>query len=254
MSSIREGDWVLLYYNEKRRYVVRVERGKVFHMTHGSVDLSSLIGLPYGSTVETNIGEQLQVTRASFTDRLEGLQRTTQVIYPKDLGYILVEAGIGPGSIVVEAGTGTGFLTATVAWYVRPSGRVYTYEIRKDFYQQALKNFELLGVLPYITAKNKDIREGIDEEDVDAVLLDLPSPWEILEETYSKLTHGGSLIVFLPTTSQVEKTLHSLRKTEFKMINMVEIILRKYQPIPGELRPLTLGVLHTGYLISARKL
>ncbi|AKG39006.1 hypothetical protein MA03_06785 [Infirmifilum uzonense] len=253
MSNVKEGDWVLLYYNERKNYVVRVEKGKTFHSTHGSIDLSSLIGVPYGSYVETNIGEKLLVTKTSFMERLEGLQRTTQVIYPKDLGYILLASGVGPGSVVVEAGTGTGFLTATLAWYVRPSGRVYTYEIRKDFYQQALKNFELLGVLPYITAKNRDIRDGIEEEDVDAVLLDLPSPWEIIHEAYAKLTHGGSLTVFVPTLTQVEKTLRSLRSSDFKLIEVSESIQRKYQVTPGELRPLTLGVMHTGYIIRARK-
>ncbi|MEZ0345113.1 MAG: tRNA (adenine-N1)-methyltransferase [Infirmifilum sp.] len=254
MSIIREGDWVILYYNEKKSYTVRVEPGRVFHTTHGSIDLSSLIGLPYGSVVKTNVGEEILVSRASFIDRLWKIQRTTQVIYPKDLGYMLIEAGIGPGSIVVEAGTGTGFLTAILAWYVRPSGRVYTYEIRKDFYDRALKNFEMLGILPYVTAKNKDIRKGIDEEDVDAVLIDLPSPWEVVEEAYSKLANGGSFTVFVPTTSQVEKTLHSVKKAGFKMLNVSELIMREYQPIPGELRPQTLGVLHTGYIITARKL
>lgn len=254
MDTVREGDWVLLYYSERKRYVVRVEKDKVFHTTHGSVNLSSLVGLPYGSTVETNVGEKFIVSKARFVDRLEGLQRTTQVIYPKDLGYILLEAGVGPGSIVVEAGTGTGFLAATLAWFVRPSGRVYTYEVRRDFYEQAVRNFELLGVLPYITPKNKDVRDGIEEEGVDAVVLDLPSPWEIASEAYSKLAHGGSLVIFVPTIPQVEKTLISLRRAGFKTVEVSEIILRKYQPEPGELRPHTIGVVHTGYILSARKL
>jgi len=254
VDTIREGEWVLLYYDERKSYVVRVERGKVFHTTHGSIDLSTLIGLPYGATVETNVGEKLVVSRTRFVDRLDGLQRVTQVIYPKDLGYILLEAGVGPGSRVVEAGTGTGFLAATLAWYVRPSGRVYTYEVRKDFYEVALKNFEALGVLPYITPKNKDIRDGIEEDYLDAVVLDMPSPWEVVEEAASKLLNGGTLIAFVPTTSQVERTLHSLKKTGLRMVEVTEIMMRKYQPKPGELRPQSLGVTHTGYIISSRKL
>ncbi len=254
VDTVREGEWVLLYYNEKKNYVVRVERGKIFHTTHGSIDLTKLIGLPYGSSIETNVGEKFVVTRTRFIDRLEGLQRTTQVIYPKDLGYILLEAGVGPGSTVVEAGTGTGFLAATLAWYVRPSGRVYTYEVRRDFYEIALKNFESLGVLPYITPKNKDIQEGIEEDNVDAIILDLPTPWKIAENAASKLANGGVLVVFVPTTTQVEKTLLSLKKTGLRMVEVTEILARKYQPIPGEFRPHSIGVTHTGYIISARKL
>ena len=187
-------------------------------------------------------------------DRLETLQRHTQVIYPKDAAYILLTADIGPGSRVVEAGTGTGYMTALLAWHVRPSGKVYTYEIRKDFYEKALKNLEALGVIQYIEAKNKDIKKGIDEKEVDAVILDMPDPWNVVEEAKNALIHGGTIAIFVPTIPQLEKTVVSLRKADFKRIEPIEIQLRKYKPVPEELRPETLGIIHTGYVVFARKL
>jgi len=252
-SVVKQGDWIILYHSDKHRYVVKVEEGKMFHTTYGSINLSSLIGLKYGDEVETNVGEKLTISRANFVDRLETIPKHTQVIYPKDAAYILIAAGIGPGSRVVEAGTGTGYMTAILAWYVKPSGRVYTYEIRKDFYEKALKNLEHLGVIQHVEAKNKDIRNGIDEEEVDAVILDMPDPWTVTEHAKNALTHGGTIAVFIPTMPQLEKTVVSLRKTGFKQIEPTEIQLRKYKPIPEELRPETLGVVHTGYVVLARK-
>ncbi|ABL77876.1 tRNA (adenine-N1)-methyltransferase [Thermofilum pendens] len=253
-ECVKTGDWVLLYHDEKHRYTVKVEEGRVYHTTHGSVNLTEVVGKRYGETVRTNIGEDLVVSRANLLDRLGSLRRFTQVIYPKDAAYIVVSANIGPGSRVVEAGTGTGFLTAILAWYVRPSGRVYTYEIRKDFYEAALENLKEVGLLPYVEAKNKDIRKGIDESDVDAVVLDMPDPWNVAEEAYNALTHGGILAVFVPTVTQLERVIVAVRKSGFKVIEPVEVNVRKYKPVPGELRPETLGVLHTGYLLTARKL
>ena len=245
---------MVLYYSEGETYTVRVEPGKVFHTTRGYVRLNDLIGAEYGSTVETNIGERFTVSRATLTDRLMSLRRFTQVIYPKDLGYILVSSGVGPGSVVAEAGTGTGFLAATLAYYVRPTGKVYTYEVRKDFYELALKNFEALGLLEYIVARNKDVKEGFEERELDAVMLDLPDPWLVVDKAYEALAHGGVLVIFLPTAPQVERTLSALRRVGFKRIEVLELISRRYKTDPGEFRPETIGVQHTGYIVHCQKL
>uniref|UniRef100_A0A7C4FEQ9 tRNA (Adenine-N1)-methyltransferase n=1 Tax=Thermofilum pendens TaxID=2269 RepID=A0A7C4FEQ9_THEPE len=254
MHRVNAGDWVTLYYSEKELYTVRVTPGKKFHTTRGFIELDKLIGVELGSSVETNVGERLIVSRATFVEKLLSMKRFTQVIYPKDLGYMLLSSGVGPGSIVVEAGTGTGFLAATLAYYVRPTGKVYTYEVRKDFYEMALENFRALGLQDFIVAKNKDVREGFDEENVDAVMLDLPDPWSVADKAYASLAHGGVLLVFVPTLPQVERTISALRKNYFKMIEVVEIMMRRYKAEPAELRPETIGVQHTGYIIQGRKL
>ncbi|MEM1516993.1 MAG: tRNA (adenine-N1)-methyltransferase [Thermofilum sp.] len=254
MRRINAGEWVTLYYSEGETYTVRVDPEKVFHTTRGYVNLRDLVGAEPGSVIETNVGERFIVSRASFIDKLASLRRFTQVIYPKDLGYILLSTGVGPGSRVGEAGTGTGFLTATLAYYVRPDGKVYTYEVRRDFYEKALENFKALGLLPFIVAKNKDIKEGFDEQELDAVVLDLPDPWLVADKAYAALAHGGTLVVFVPTVPQVERSLHALRRAGFRRLEVIELMMRRYKTEPAELRPETIGVQHTGYIIQGQKL
>lgn len=251
---VKEGDWVLIYFDDKRKYVVRVEAGRQFHTTMGSIDLSSLVGKRFGAEGKTNVGETFVVSRPRLVDLLEAFHRFTQVIYPKDLGYILLSSGVGPGARVVEAGTGTGYLASVLAYYVKPSGRVFTYEARRDFYIKAVKNFESVGLLPYITAKNRNIKDGIDEEDVDAVFLDLPDPWGVVDIAYDALVHGGSIVVFVPTVNQVERAAVALKRRGFKLVESVEIMMRKLKVVQGEVRPETVGVWHTGYIVRAQKL
>ncbi len=251
---VKEGDWVLIYFNERRSYVVKVEDGRKFHTTKGSINLGSLIGSNYGSIHETNVGEEFYVTRPTIVDMLSVLKRFTQVIYPKDIAYIVLSSGIGPGSRVVEAGTGTGYLTSILAYYVRPSGRVYTYEVREDFYKMAVENFERIGLLPYITARRRDIREGIKESEVDAVFLDMPDPWSVAEPAYDALRHGGVITVFVPSVNQVARSLEGLKKAGFRRIEAVEIMHRNYKTVPGELRPENVGIWHTGYIVRGQKL
>jgi len=251
---VDEGDWVLIYFSEKKAYTVRVERGKVFHTTKGSIDLGSLVGRRLGEQMETNVGEKFYISAPTLIDKLGAYKRFTQVIYPKDLAYILLSSGVGPGSRVVEAGTGTGYLASVLAFYVRPSGRVYTYENREDFYKLAVENFEKIGLLPYITARRRDIRQGIKEGDVDAVFLDMPDPWSVTDHAFEALRHGGMIVIFLPTVTQVSRTLSGLKSAGFRRISVSELMERRYKTSPRELRPENIGVWHTGYIISAQKL
>ncbi len=253
-AVVKEGDWVLIYFSEKKSYVVRVEQGRQFHTTKGSIDLGSLVGVEYGSRLETNVGEEFYVTRPLIVDRLSVLKRFTQVIYPKDLAYLLLGSGVGPGSRVVEAGTGTGYLTSILAFYVRPSGRVFTYEAREDFYKMAVENFERIGLLPYITVRKRNIKEGIKERNVDAVFLDMPDPWEVFGEAYSVLNHGGTINVFTPTTGQMSRSIEGLKRAGFKRVEAAEIMYRRYKASPRELRPENVGIWHTGYIIRGQKL
>jgi len=254
VSVIKEGDWVLIYFNDRKSYVVRVEKGREFHTTKGLIVLEDLIGAEYGSRHETNVGEEFYVTRPTIVDMLSALKRFTQVIYPKDIAYIILSSGIGPGSRVVEAGTGTGYLTSILAYYVRPSGRVYTYEAREDFYRKAVENFERIGLLPYITVRRRDVREGIKEDDVDAVFLDMPDPWNVVGHAFGALRHGGVITVFVPTVNQVSRSIEALRKTGFRRLEAVEVLQRSYKTVPRELRPENVGIWHTGYIVRGQKL
>ncbi|MCD6563812.1 MAG: tRNA (adenine-N1)-methyltransferase [Thermoproteales archaeon] len=253
-ETIKEKDWVLLYFNKKRHYIYRVTETKV-NLNEGIVHLDKLLGKRYGDIEKTHLGVPFRILKPTIMDIiLEKFTRKTQVIYPKDLGYIILKAGIGPGSNVLEAGTGSGVLTAIIANFVRPNGKVLTFEIRKDLYELAIKNIKKLGLETYVRFHQADIREAEIDTDIDAIILDLPDPWNVICKISHFLKIGGRIICFLPTINQIEKTYLALKEKGFIMIEASELLERKYELKKNAIRPKTLMRGHTGYIISAVKL
>jgi len=253
MSGVVEGAEVLLYLNDRKSWILKVEKGKKFHTHKGIVDLEELIGKPYGSEVLTSLGMVLKVLPADYLDHLERITRRTQIIYPKDMAYIALVADVHSGSRVVECGTGSGALTSYLASIVGPDGKVFTYEVREDFQDNAKKNLKRLGLERFVEFKLKDITKGIDEKEVDAVILDMATPWLVVEEAHRALRVGGRLVSFSPTINQVEKTVEAMEKAEFINIKAVELIMRGYKVKANETRPETLMIGHTGYIVSGRR-
>ncbi|MDW8003639.1 MAG: tRNA (adenine-N1)-methyltransferase [Thermofilaceae archaeon] len=252
--EIFEGDFVILYLNEKRQYIVKIQKNMKYNFNEGTLYSNDIIGKKFGDYTVTNIGISLRLIKPSIYDIVYSkYQRVTQVIYPKDVGLIIFKLGIGPGSRVVEAGTGSGVLTTFLAHFVKPNGKVYTYEIRKDFLETARKNLSLLGLQDLVVLKEGDVRTGIEESDVDAVILDIAEPWKALPHAYAALRSGGILGCFLPTINQVELSVEEARRCGFAMIEAVETLLRKYKVKQGETRPEMRMVGHTGYIVFARK-
>lgn len=253
MSEIHEGDDVLLYLDWKRTYLVKIEKGKSFHTHKGFVQLDELIGKKYGTRIASSMNIEFVALKPTLRDHIFKMQRKTQITYPKDISLILMFSNAGPGSKVVEAGTGTGALTTALAYHVRPTGHVYSYEIREKFMEIALKNLERAGVSDCVTVKNKDITEGIDETEVDAVVLDLATPWLVIPHAYTALKGSGILVSFSPTIDQVVKTVEALEENGFVAIETVECLMRGMQIERGKTRPQTLMTGHTGYITHARK-
>jgi len=253
LSEISEGDDVILYLDQRRTYLVRVERGKSFHTHKGFVQLDELIGKQYGTRITSSMNIKFTALKPTLQDYIFKMQRKTQITYPKDIALILMFSNAGPGSKVVEAGTGTGALTTALASHVSPTGHVYSYEIRNEFMEMALKNLKRAGVSDYVTVKNKDITEGIDETEVDAVVLDLATPWLVIPHAYTALKGSGTLVSFSPTVDQVVKTVEALKENGFVAVETVECLLRGMQIERGKTRPQTLMTAHTGYITYARK-
>jgi len=250
---IEMGDEVLLYLNERKSWIVRIGEGKKFHTHKGIVDLAEVVGKPYGSEVSSTLGATLKVLPVDYLDHLERIARTTQVIYPKDMAYITLMANVRSGSRVVECGTGSGALTSYLASHVRPGGRVFTYEVREEFQENARRNIERLGLLESVEFKLKDITKGIDEREVDAVVLDMATPWLVVGMAYRALRIGGRMVSFSPTINQVEKTVDEMHKSGFLSVKTVELIMRTYKVKVNETRPDMIMVGHTGYIVSARR-
>jgi len=250
---IREGDYVLLYLDRRRTYLVRVEEGKNFHTHKGFIQLDGLLGKEYGTRIKSNLNVEFVALKPVLRDFIIKALRKTQIMYPKDIALTIIFSGIGPGSLVVEAGTGTGALTMALAHFVKPNGHVYSYEVRAEFLEVAKKNLKRSGLLDFVKLKNKDVTEGIDEQNVDAVILDLATPWLVVPHAYKALKPSGNLVSFSPTIDQVLKTTEVLKENNFVDVKTFECLLREMRVERGKTRPQTLMTGHTGYITCARK-
>ena len=248
-----EGDYVILYLSQRKTYMVKVEAGKTFHTHKGFIKFDDLIGREYGSSILSSLGVEFVALKPLLHDYVMKSVRKTQITYPKDIALIVMFSGIGPGSHVVEAGTGTGALTTALAHYVKPDGRIYSYEIREEFLRAAEKNLRRAGLIDFVELKNKDITAGIDEMDVDAVILDLATPWLVVPHAYTALRPCGTIVSFSPTVDQVVKTAEALKENGFVDTETVECLMRGMQIERGKTRPQTLMTGHTGYITFARK-
>jgi len=252
-TKIAEGDYILLYLKQRKDYFIRVEAGKTFHTHKGFIKLDDVIGRPYGTRIVSSLGHEFVALKPQLRDYVMKSARQTQINYPKDIALIILFSDIGPGSRVVEAGTGTGAMTTAIANYVRPNGKVYSYEIREEFRKVAEKNLKRAFLFDYVELKNKDITQGIEETDLDAVILDMATPWLVVPHAYSTLKPSGTLVSFSPTIDQVVKTVEALTEGGFIDTETIECMMRGMQIERGKTRPHTLMTGHTGYITSARK-
>jgi len=250
---VKEGDYILLGLGQRRTYMVKAEAGKSFHTHKGYIKLDDVIGKEYGSKTASSLSIEFTVMRPLLTDFIMKSARQTQINYPKDVALIVMFSGIGPGSRVVEAGTGTGALTTALAYYVRPDGKVHSYDVREEFQKTAEKNLIRAGLMDFVELKIKDITTGIDETGVDAVVLDMAVPWLVVPHAYTALAQCGTIVTFSPTIDQVVKTVEALKENSFVNIETVECLMRGMQVERGKTRPQTLMTAHTGYITHARK-
>jgi tRNA (adenine57-N1/adenine58-N1)-methyltransferase len=214
----------------------------------------TLIGQPLGRQVMSHLGKPFLALEPSTHDLIMNVRRHTQIIYPKEAGYILLKMSVYGGQRVIEAGSGSGALTLALTRAVAPGGRVYSYESRPEMQRNAVRNLKRVGLIDYVDFKTRDIAEGFDEADTDALFLDVRTPWDYLEQVRQALKDGGFFGALVPTTNQVSNLVTGLEGHHFGDIDVEELLLRPYKPVPARLRPADTMVGHTGYLIFARKI
>jgi tRNA (adenine57-N1/adenine58-N1)-methyltransferase len=180
-------------------------------------------------------------------------ERKTQIIYPKDLGFIVARTGLENGSKVLEIGTGSGALTTFMASIVKPSGHIYTFDINPDFMAVAKRNLQKAGVIEFVTPSQYDPHLGVGVRNVDVAIVDLGDPWTVILQVYESLKNSGSFVAICPTFNQLEKTAIELRKDSFVDVESVEIITRTLEAREGMTRPSSRMIAHTTYLIFGRK-
>jgi tRNA (adenine57-N1/adenine58-N1)-methyltransferase catalytic subunit len=251
-SILRDGDRVLLIDPKERRYLITLRTGASFHTHVGIVSHDDLIGAPEGSTVPGSTGRRFLVVRPTLSDTVLKMPRGAQVIYPKDLGAILIEADIAPGLKVLEAGVGSGALSMAL---LRSGAEVVGYELREDFASRSLSNVAaLLGGDAQYRVELRDVYEGIEERGLDRILLDLPEPWRVLPHAEQALRPGGILCAYLPSINQTSQLRNAMDHSAFGMASTLEVLHRTWHIEARSVRPDHRMVGHTGFLTTARLL
>ncbi|MFH0890091.1 MAG: tRNA (adenine-N1)-methyltransferase [Candidatus Aenigmatarchaeota archaeon] len=250
-SVIGASDRVLLC--GKNEFLVNVSLG-MFHTNHGTINLSKLVGKKFGAKIKSSKGEAFIALRPNINDFLEKrLARLPQIISLKDCSIIAGHTGISSGYRLLEAGTGSAFLTTFMANLVKPDGKIFTYELRKDFFESAKKNINDSGLSKWVEMKNKDIMKGVKEKDIDVVILDMLGSEKVVPNAYKSLKSGGWLVVYSPYIEQVKAATEAIEKEDFMRIRTIECMVRDYKITRDFSRPNTTMLAHTGYITFARK-
>lgn len=253
MVKINEGDYILLSASPKKKWMIKIEREKQFHTHRGTIDLESLIGLEFGSQIKSSKGANFFLWKPLPSDYQDAIKHSTQVIYNTDAAQIILSAGVCNGSRIIEAGTGSGGLTILLAKYVSPDGKIYSYDRSENHQLVAQKNLKKLGLENQVEFKVRDVTKGFDENEIEAIILDLPNPWEVIPSARESLMGGGVLITFVPTYVQVEQTIAQMKSHNFFQIEAFEIIRRDLTTRIGAIRPVTRMIGFTGFLVIGRK-
>ena len=206
--------------------------------------------------MRTSLGAAFQIFWPTIAENIVKMPRGATVMYPKDIGVLLMWADVYPGAKVVEAGFGSGALAMALLRVVGPEGQVVSYEMREEFALRARENVEtFLGPMPNHVVKVQDIYEGIEERNVDRVLLDLSEPWRVVERAMEALRPGGIFMGYVPTTIQLKMVVDALRRSKgFAHTQSMEVLVRYWHVEGMSVRPEHQMVGHTGFLTFARRL
>ena len=251
-DPIKEGDLVLLWFEKDEvSYLVQVTSGKRVGIHRGRPLLvDEWIGRDFGSKVICEHGEG-HLLKPTMEDLMMKASRESGIIYPKDAALLMMKAGIHSGSVVLEIGTGSGSLTMALAQMVAPTGRVVTYDRRTDLPQNAVKNVTRAGLADYVVFKQRVAAEPIAEKNFDAVVLDIPQPWEEVVLVKEALKPGGHLVSLNPTFNQIEQMAETLRRHGFILVESLELLERQILAREGKTRPVQRMVSHTEFLVFA---
>jgi tRNA (adenine57-N1/adenine58-N1)-methyltransferase catalytic subunit len=255
VKKIKQNNNVLFFYDDSKKWLMKVSRKQQFHTHVGIIDHKKVIGKEYGSAIKTNKGKIIYLLEPTVYDYVMKSQRSTQIVYPKDLGYIAARTGLQSGQTIVEIGTGSGSLTTFLASIVKPRGHVYTYDVDENFMAIARKNIEKAGISKHVTMEKLDIKniKKVPQTDVDMVVVDLGDPWTVVPQARKMLKGSGYFVAICPTMNQLEKLASALRENDFFDLEFTEQIVRTIEAREGKTRHSFRGIGHTTYVAFARK-
>lgn len=255
--ALSDGELVLMIDSKNRRYLVTLnEQSGTFSTHHGTIGHDTIIGVDEGSAIAVG-SMSFTVLRPRLSDYILKMKRGAQVVYPKDMGPIMVYGDISPGQTVLEAGTGSGALTLALLQAVGPSGRVVSVERRDDHAAHARKTITRWhgDVPPNLELRVGTVEEAMADVRPTRVVLDLPEPWHAAEQAAEYLAPGGVFVAYVPTVPQMQQTVSSLKQTgKFLDIMNFEALIRTWNVEGRSVRPDHQMVGHTGFITVARRI
>jgi tRNA (adenine57-N1/adenine58-N1)-methyltransferase len=251
-KKVKSNDSVVLIDTTFRKFLIDTN-GKTDKIRGvGVIDPSSLVGKKYGEQIQIG-NKKFWILAPSLIDKLQGMKRQAQIILPRDSAHIIMNCSIESGHIVLEAGIGSGSLTIALANAIAPNGKVISYDNRKDFIEHSIKNLKTANLDKHVITKIKDVKKGIAEKELNAIIFDIPDPWKAISHAWKALKPGGYLCTYSPLISQVEKTVKEIEKQSFIEVKTHENIQREMIVSDHGTRPSFEMLGHTGYLTYARK-
>ncbi|HEX2615822.1 MAG TPA: tRNA (adenine-N1)-methyltransferase [Nitrososphaera sp.] len=251
--KIQEGSYVLLFHTPRKKWLAKVTQDKKLHTHLGIIDISATIGMEYGSAVRTTEGKLVFLIEPTIHDFIMKSERRTQIVYPKDLGFIAARTGLQNGSKVLEIGTGSAALATFMASIVKPDGHIYSFDVNPEFMEIARRNLEKAGMDKYVTLHQHDPHKGVDVREADVAIVDLGDPWTVLDQVHDALKGSGAFVAICPTMNQIEKTATELKRAGYADIDCIELLIRNMEAREGMTRPSMRMIGHTTYLVFARK-
>ncbi|HEY6535026.1 MAG TPA: tRNA (adenine-N1)-methyltransferase [Candidatus Nitrosocosmicus sp.] len=252
--KITEGSFVLFFFNSEKKWLAKVEKDKKLHTHLGIIDVGYTIDQEFGSFIVTNKDKKIYLLPPSIYDFVMKSQRATQIVYPKDYGYIAARTGLKNGFKVVEIGTGSAALATFIASIVMPTGHVYSFDVNEDFMSIAKKNLERSQMDSVVTLSKYDEKKISEMDNVDLVIIDLGDPWLYLDVVHTCMKEGASVVCICPTMNQLEKLSTQFFKSGFVDHEYIETFVRRIEAREGKTRPNMRMIGHTTYLGFARKI
>ncbi len=257
---LKYNDLVILLSPRGKRKLFRLEEDKKLESQDGILHSKDLLNASFGDEVYTNLNYPFRVQEPQLYDLIMGIKRQTQIMYPKDMAYIMMKLSVGEGRTILEAGSGSGGFTIALSWTAGKTGKIHSFEAREEFHKLAQKNVAWAGVGENVHFHHQDIINGfglddpniLNGEKADALFLDVRTPHDYLDHALEALKPGAPIAFLLPTVDQVSTLLFALEKKEFEETEVCEILVRPWKPVPDRLRPADRMSAHTGFLVFTR--
>lgn len=250
---IPHGSLVVYVTPRGRRYIKKLQPGADWHSNDGVLAANVVAQACYGDVIPTSLNVPIRLEEATLEDRIMGIKRKTQIIYPKDIAWLCMKLGAGSGRTIIEAGCGSGAMTLALSWFCGPTGKVISHDERPEFVELARRNLEWAGIGQNVEFYCRDIADGFAGENADALFLDVREPWLFLDQALRAVRSGATLAFLLPTINQVSRLLLEMENKPVGEIDICEVLIRNWKPLPDRIRPRDRMTAHTGFLVSCRQ-